>query len=112
MSDLSHIPTPRSDAAKLKMAQWQQRSYEAGFRGSHLDSDDPMPDDGWTVARQLERELAVCRDALNELLHRTNDIEVIGEWEALDINPNLRRKLRPKIDSTIEKARFALESTK
>jgi len=56
--------TPQVDAAEAKLARWEKRSYEAGMRGSHLDSDDPRPPDGFATARSLESLLADAVEAL------------------------------------------------
>lgn len=49
--------TPRTDKAETAFDYWANKDFEASFRGSHLDSDDPEPLDGFEIARQLEREL-------------------------------------------------------
>src|SRR5688500_9090382 len=54
----SEMPTPRTDAAEDSELLWNARNLEATMRGSHLDSDDMRPPDGWETARTLERELA------------------------------------------------------
>jgi hypothetical protein len=46
--------------------------------------------------------------ALKALLHATNNIEVLGEWEALDINPNQRKKTRAQVDEVITQSRAAI----
>ena len=56
--------TPEVDAAEQKLLRWIERNKDAVMRGSHLDSDDPRPDDGWTVARTLERQRNEARAAL------------------------------------------------
>lgn len=58
--------TPLTDAAEQKHVRWQRRSYEAGMRGSHLDSDDPEPPSGWAVAADLERRLALTERERDE----------------------------------------------
>lgn len=45
------------------------------------------------------------REVLKKLLFKTNTIEVLGEWEALDINTSLRKKNRAEVDAIIAEAR-------
>lgn len=59
--------TPRTDEAKERLARWQKRLHDAGMRGSHLDSDDPKPIEGWEMAETLERELATAQAELTSL---------------------------------------------
>ena len=59
--------TPRTDAAKVTYARWRLRYHGAEMRGSHLDSNDPRPPDGWETAEALERECAELRKALKGL---------------------------------------------
>lgn len=56
-------------------------------------------------ARTLLRE---ARDALRQLLRETNNIEVLGEWEAQDINFSSRKKVRARVDAVITTARTAV----
>lgn len=58
-----------------------------------------------TRIEQLER-------ALDGLLRQVNNIEVLGEWEALEINSGLCKSLRPKVEAAIECARAALDQPK
>ncbi|MFK4444668.1 hypothetical protein ABH944_004828 [Caballeronia udeis] len=37
-------------------------------------------------------------EALQKLLRIQNDVEVLGEWEALEINVGMRKKTRAKVD--------------
>ncbi len=46
--------------------------------------------------------------ALEALLRNLSNIEVLGEWEALEINPCSASKLRPKVDAVIAQAHAAL----
>lgn len=66
-------PTPEVDAAEFAMKRWHERNYEANRRGSHLDSDDPKPANGWDIARRLEQQ----RDALKDALEDIRDYESI-----------------------------------
>jgi hypothetical protein len=50
--------------------------------------------------------------ALESLMRNLSNIEVLGEWEALDINPKSRRELRPKVDAVIAQARAILARAK
>lgn len=61
--------------------------------------------------KEVERN-GVLDAALKALLNQTSNIEVLGEWEALDINFNMRKKVRAKVDSAIAVARQALGSAK
>ncbi len=82
----------------------------------------PTPESGLLVVdydvlgEHVERvaEVVAERDALRaalaELLRMTNTIEVLGEWEAADINRSLRAKNRALVDACIAKARAALEA--
>lgn len=58
------IPTPRTDAAKFARQQWTSRNLSAQLRGSHLDSDDPEPPEGFKIAYQLEAELSTALASL------------------------------------------------
>jgi len=46
--------------------------------------------------------------ALQGLLSQTSNIEVLGEWSALDINIKSQKTARVKIDETVAAARAAL----
>ena len=50
----------------------------------------------------------MLRGALKALLGLTSTIEVLGEWEALDINRSARTKNRAIVDQAISDARAAL----
>ena len=51
--------------------------------------------------------------ALRALLQQTGNIEVLGEWEALDMNHSSRKKVRATVDQVIADARAAIaEATK
>lgn len=58
--------------------------------------------------KETEASEARLREALTKLMCITGDIEVLGEWEALDMNYNLRRTTRAKVDAVIAEARAAL----
>lgn len=45
--------------------------------------------------------IAACRVALEKLLRATNTIEVLGEYEALEINAGSRRTMRAHVEATI-----------
>jgi hypothetical protein len=46
--------------------------------------------------------------ALVALLRETNSIEVLGEWEVMDINFKSRKTVRAKVDGVIAQARAAI----
>ena len=50
--------------------------------------------------------------ALEALMRNLSNIEVLGEWEALDMNARSRRELRPKVDAVIDQARLALAAAR
>lgn len=77
-------PTQETDAAEAALNRWEKRSYEAGMRGSHLDSDDPRPDDGWAKSRKLEAE----RDALRVAL----DFMEANPGTVIHTNPDMSNK--------------------
>lgn len=56
--------TPITDNAKARFAAWVERFKAADMRGSHLDSSDQKPPDGWETARQLETLANRLADAL------------------------------------------------
>lgn len=47
--------------------------------------------------------------ALQDLLRQTSTIEVLGEWEALDVNTGLRKTNRARVDETIRAACAAID---
>jgi hypothetical protein len=47
-------------------------------------------------------------EALRELLRHTSNIEVLGEWSALEMNFTPAKKLRAQVDAVIADARVAL----
>ena len=48
--------------------------------------------------------------ALRALLQQTGNIEVLGEWEALDMNYTSRKRVRAQVDQVIADARAAIAS--
>lgn len=60
--------TPITDAAGNKFNAWSERDYRAQMRGSHLDSDDPQPPNGWETARAIERAANAMEAAIHKLL--------------------------------------------
>lgn len=60
-------------------------------------------------ARRLERRNAELEAGLRDVLAIRNNIEVLGEWEGLDINHSLRKKERARIDAVVAQARALLE---
>ena len=59
------------------------------------------------MTEELQQALAAlqeCREALTRLLGQTGNIEVLGEWSALDINPTSSRKCRAIVDAAIKQA--------
>jgi len=68
----------------------------------------------WFPFSALELEKANAdakrlRECLAKLLRQTNNIEALGEWEALDINPSMRRTTRAQVDAVIADCRAALQ---
>lgn len=57
------------------------------------------------AAEELRDELVA---ALTALLAQRNNIEVLGEWSALDMNHTSGRKVRATIDSVVAQGRAAL----
>jgi len=53
----------------------------------------------------MNEELLAC---LKELLYSVNNIEVLGEFSALDINRTSQKKMRAEIDATVAKCRAAI----
>ena len=74
---------------------------------------------GWNSSRQfltaerdaLRAELSRKHKALVALLGQLGNIEVLGEWSALDINPTASRKYRATVDRVVEAARAAIAET-
>ena len=56
MKPLNSYPTPLTDAAEKESIAAYENEREAGWP--------PFPCDGYDHARDLERRLALCRDAL------------------------------------------------
>lgn len=52
------------------------------------------------------------RTALEKLLRNQSAVEVLGEWEALEINPSMRKKAREKQGAIEDDCFLALEETK
>lgn len=98
---MSEIPTPRTDAAKQKQDQWIKRFREADSRGSHLDSDDPEPPNGWTVAHKLEQELAQVTAQCENLKEDAARLD----W----ISQNTRQVGRPMETGTTQEQFIAVE---
>lgn len=48
------------------------------------------------------------REALRDLLGQTNNIEVLGEWSALDVNLTTSKKMRAEVDKIIARCRDCL----
>ena len=76
------------------------------------------PSEGWTAVYVEDQVAALTAShaallaALEELLVQRNNIEVLGEWSALDINFSMQKKARASIDATVDKARVAINSAK
>ena len=49
-----------------------------------------------------EEVIAACKVALERLMFASNTIEVLGEYEALEINTSSRRTMRAKVDKIME----------
>lgn len=52
--------------------------------------------------------LRECAEACRTLLRITGDIEVLGEWSALEMNRNLQKTTRAKVDAVIATAEAAI----
>jgi hypothetical protein len=52
--------------------------------------------------------IAAAERALEKLLRSTNTIEVLGEYEALEINTSSRRTMRAHVEAVIQESRDAL----
>ena len=52
--------------------------------------------------------IAAAERALEKLLRSTNTIEVLGEYEALEINAGSRRTMRAHVDAVTQESRDAL----
>lgn len=86
-------------------------------------------DEGWWVSRSVSRRLernwksaelalaeskagaAALREALERLLRYQGDVEVLGEYEALEINAGARKKIRAKKDEIESQCHLALYDT-
>ena len=64
-------------------------------------ADQPSPD-------PRDEALRLAEEALSKLLLATSTIEVLGEYEALDINAGSRRTMRARVDGVINDGRVAL----
>ena len=60
---------------------------------------------------EAKARIAVLEEALRDTLRGLNNAEVIGEWEALEINPRSRKEERAKLDAIKTRARQALASS-
>ncbi len=71
---------------------------------------------GWSETaeqKQLALEkaaevIAAAELALEKLLRSTNTIEVLGEYEALEINAGSRRTMRAHVEAVIQESRTVL----
>lgn len=54
--------------------------------------------------------MTTVREALAELVRFVPNIEVLGEWSAMDINLSMQKKTRAQLDAMIERARAALSA--
>jgi len=54
--------------------------------------------------------IAAAERALEKLLRSTNTIEVLGEYEALEINAGSRRTMRAHVDAVTQESRDALDA--
>lgn len=63
-------------------------------------------------AEDLKAKCEVMEKALRALLGQLSNIEVLGEWEALDCNWSMRKTVRAKVDSIVEQASAALAGGK
>jgi hypothetical protein len=63
----------------------------------------------WQANARLIAAAPELMSALVALLRETNNIEVLGEWEALDINFKSRKTVRAKVDEVISQARAAIK---
>ena len=66
--------------------------------------------DGSSLCRSLEQRLAAAVMAMEQVMGQANNIEVLGEWEVLDINRTLRKKYREHIDDIYKRARETLDA--
>lgn len=107
--------TPRTDR-ESRSREWWNEAFDPTTQVWLVASD---------FARTLERELftmtaardaaeaacAVKGDALRKLMRRQSNVEVMGEWSALDINRGLYREERERQTKVIEECELALFST-
>lgn len=71
-----------------------------------------QPADGAAILAALRDQRArseALTEALRELLGKVGNIEVLGEWSALDMNHASQRSARKSIEATVAKARATLE---
>lgn len=61
---------------------------------------------------ELKEERDKLRKALEALLRQTSNIEVLGEWEALEINTGMRKTVREKVNAVINQCDEALNHSK
>jgi hypothetical protein len=64
-------PTSETTAALAAINRWEERNRIATIRGSHLDSDDVKPPDGWDIAAKFERQRDVLREEIKDFLSDT-----------------------------------------
>jgi hypothetical protein len=87
-------------------------AYEAMIAAAPLTAspakDDASPAKSTAAEGAAVEALRATSEALAALLRQTNNIEVLGEWEAVDINRSLRKTTRARVDAVIERARAAL----
>lgn len=100
MAEILHTP--------LEACGWfvrTQRTAGAGTGWLVADCSDGV--NGAAYAR-LFAAAPELRDSLKALLAELMDIEVLGEWEALDINTSSRKKVRARVDAIVAQCRAAL----
>lgn len=87
----------------MEIQRWQ---LNANAARSWLEEDE---EGDWVKHSEATAQIERMREALKGLLQMTNNIEALGEWEAMDINRTLRKTYRAKVDAAIAKAKSALE---
>jgi hypothetical protein len=92
----THTPGPwtiekTSDGYGVRAPQW-------GYVAIHHSSGLKHWEEGQAANRLLIAAAPDLLEALQKLLRIQNDVEVLGEWEALDINTGSRKKTRAKVD--------------
>lgn len=100
-TDSVHEVCP-NDMAQMRRVTWKERTEDVA----------KVCESQVQRAVSAEEERDKLKEALRGLLGQLSNIEVLGEWEAEDINRGMRKTVRQKVDAVIAQCREALNLSK